>query len=142
MNIESFENACIDFANEYQSHLTILSEDHYQQTLELLERFLDRSVEGKNNPYKFIIDMLSTAIEDYENKDPEVIEFLKEIEKLDSNVSLLNILMDQYNLKQSELPEIGDKSTVSRILSGERKLNTDHIQKLSNRFGISPSEFF
>lgn len=40
------------------------------------------------------------------------------------------------------LPEIGSKSVVSRVLSGERNLTKKHIQALSQRFGISPAVFF
>ena len=51
--------------------------------------------------------------------------------------------MKQYNLKANDLKnEIGGKSLVSMILNGKRKLTTDHIQALSNRFKISPSLFF
>ena len=51
--------------------------------------------------------------------------------------------MSQYHLKGEDLKnEIGSKSLVSMILNGKRKLTTEHIQALSNRFNISPSLFF
>lgn len=49
--------------------------------------------------------------------------------------------MQEHNLGQSDLPEIGSQSLVSKILSGERHLTTDHIKKLSGRFGVSPVVF-
>lgn len=55
---------------------------------------------------------------------------------------VLRFLMEQHNLTQSELPEIGRQSVVSEILSGRRRLTVDHIANLSRRFGIDPSAFF
>ncbi|WP_394016463.1 helix-turn-helix domain-containing protein [Klebsiella pneumoniae] len=37
--------------------------------------------------------------------------------------------------------EIGNKSLVSRILSGERSLTLDHMRALANRFQIPVSMF-
>jgi len=36
----------------------------------------------------------------------------------------------------------GSKSMVSRVLSGERSLNKNHIMALSKRFNIDPGLFF
>jgi HTH-type transcriptional regulator/antitoxin HigA len=58
------------------------------------------------------------------------------------DLAVLGVLMDQYGLGVNDLPEIGSKSLVSRILSGERNLTKKHIQALSERFGISPAAFF
>ena len=55
---------------------------------------------------------------------------------------MLRLLMDQYDLGVADLPEIGSKSMVSRVLSGERSLNKKHIKALSERFGIDPGLFF
>jgi len=52
------------------------------------------------------------------------------------------VLMDQNNLGTADLPEIGSKSLVSKILNGHRRLTIDHINSLSKRFGISPALFF
>jgi len=47
----------------------------------------------------------------------------------------------QYGLHLEDLPEIGSKSYVSKIRSGERNLSKEHIEKLSKHFGISPALF-
>jgi HTH-type transcriptional regulator/antitoxin HigA len=44
--------------------------------------------------------------------------------------------MDQHDLGVADFPEIGSKSMVSRVLSGERFLNKRHIKTLSEHFGI------
>lgn len=59
-----------------------------------------------------------------------------------NGVQVLRFLMEQHNLNQNELPEIGRQSVVSEILAGKRSLTVDHIRNLSARFGISPAAFF
>jgi HTH-type transcriptional regulator/antitoxin HigA len=50
--------------------------------------------------------------------------------------------MEQHKLGVADLPEIGSKSLVSRILNGERRLTRNHIEALSKRFNINPALFF
>lgn len=50
--------------------------------------------------------------------------------------------MEQHDLRQNQLPEIGTQSVVSEILAGKRDLTVTHIRGLSERFGLSPAVFF
>jgi HTH-type transcriptional regulator/antitoxin HigA len=59
-----------------------------------------------------------------------------------SSEELLAFLMEQHDLTQNDLPEIGSQPHVSKILSGERNLTKDQIAVLSERFGVSPAVFF
>lgn len=59
-----------------------------------------------------------------------------------NGVQVLRFLMEQHDLKQNQLPEIGGQSVVSQILAGKRSLTVDHIRNLSVRFGTSPAAFF
>ena len=59
-----------------------------------------------------------------------------------ADLAVLRLLMAQHHLGTADLPEIGSKSMVSRVLSGERGLNKNHIRALSRRFGIDPGLFF
>ena len=54
---------------------------------------------------------------------------------------MLRFFMEEHNLRQSELPEIGSQGVVSEILRGKRELNVRQIRALSERFGVSPSVF-
>ena len=56
--------------------------------------------------------------------------------------SMLRYLMEEHELKQSDLPEIGSQGVVSEILRGKRELNTRQISVLAKRFGVSPAMFF
>ncbi len=60
-----------------------------------------------------------------------------------SPVDVLRILMDANNLRQKDLVSVfGPESIVSEVLHKKRDLNKTHIQKLSNRFHVSPAVFF
>src|SRR4030095_15186673 len=85
----------------------------------------------------YYMDALGLLIEEYEKEN-----FAAELEKI-SGSEILAFLMEQHDLKQNDLTkELGSQSIVSEVLSGKRKLNSNQIQALSKRFGVSPSVFF
>ncbi|WP_227876487.1 helix-turn-helix domain-containing protein [Photobacterium frigidiphilum] len=50
---------------------------------------------------------------------------------------MLRLIIDQNGLTQSDFKaEIGGKSSVSMILSGQRSMTLQHIRALSARFNI------
>ncbi len=58
-------------------------------------------------------------------------------------VAVLRFLIEHKGLSQRDISsDLGSESTVSLVLAGKRRLNRDHIEKLSRRFGISPAVFF
>ena len=83
------------------------------------------------------LDALGLLVEKYEKEN-----FSRESEKI-SGAEVLEFLMEQHDLKQSDLAkELGSQSIVSEILAGKRKLNNNQIAALSKRFGVSPAVFF
>ena len=110
----------------------------YTEALALMDELIE---DYDNN--KPLIDVLSLSIEKWEDQSDYFSEFNSDIKNLNNDISLLKVLMSQYKLKGEDLKnEIGSKSLVSMILNGKRKLTTEHIQALSNRFNVSPSLFF
>jgi HTH-type transcriptional regulator/antitoxin HigA len=58
-------------------------------------------------------------------------------------IDVLRFLLEQNGLSQRDIAtELGSESTVSLVLSGKRRLNRDHIARLSRRFHVSPAVFF
>ncbi|MGA2074076.1 MAG: helix-turn-helix domain-containing protein [Terriglobia bacterium] len=58
-------------------------------------------------------------------------------------VDVLRFLLRQNGLAQRDIAaELGSESTVSLVLAGKRRLNRDHIARLSQRFHVSPAVFF
>jgi HTH-type transcriptional regulator/antitoxin HigA len=92
--------------------------------------------------YRPLVDILARSIESWENKSEEFSAFNARVAKL-SGVDTLRLLMEQHGLGVADLPEIGSKSLVSKILNGRgRNLTKDHIDALSKRFSVSPALFF
>ena len=84
---------------------------------------------------KELAELLTLLIEDFESKRYKLPRA--------KPVEILRFLMDQHGLKQKDLVDVfGTRSIVSEVLSGKRKLNREHIQRLSERFHVSPEVFF
>jgi len=115
----------------------IHNEDDYDQALALM----DNLVEDYENQ-KQLIEVLSVSIEHWENSSDRLTMFNKKVASLNAGLSTLKVLMEQHGLGVADIPEIGSKSLVSRILSGHRNLTKQHIETLSERFGVSPALFF
>jgi HTH-type transcriptional regulator/antitoxin HigA len=82
-----------------------------------------------------LAELLTLLIEDFEAKRYE----LPRAKPLEA----LRFLMEQHGLKQKDLVDVfGTRSIVSEVLGGKRKLNKDHIERLSQRFHVSPDVFF
>ena len=58
-----------------------------------------------------------------------------------SPADMLRFLMDQNELNQSDLPEIGSQGVVSEILNGKRELNVRQIKHLASRLNVGPQAF-
>lgn len=112
------------------------SKQDYEQALDIIECLLEQA------PDSPLIELLMAKIERYEDNEPELAAFNARVEALPRGVAALRVLMDQYGLNQSSFTnEIGQRSLVSRILSGERNLTVDHIRALAERFNVSAEVF-
>lgn len=114
----------------------IKNEDEYSLALKLMDELIEDY--DYNLP---LIEILSVSIERWEDQSKEFVSFNEAIKGMDQSISVLKVLMEQYNLGVADLPEIGSKYLVSKILNGHRRLTLDHILVLSKKFGISPSIF-
>ena len=125
-----------------QPLVNIQTDKQYAKALETLEQILESASDTPDDPLNPLIDMPSHAIERYEDRDDELSRFIEEADSTDVDVALIRTLMRQHKLTGSDLPEIGDKTMVSRVLSGKRVLSRQAIEKLSERFGLRPGMFF
>ncbi len=76
---------------------------------------------------------MGTLIKDYEDRH---------IPKPEGDpIGCLKYLMEEHNLKQTDLNDLGSQGVVSEILSRKRRLNIRQIKALSQRFHVSPSVF-
>jgi len=142
VKITEIKEACVRFADIAAPFCPISTSGDYEQALSLVESLLEEAEDSPTDPLNAVISMLVDAIESYENISEDLLEFEKQAMNLPPDLAMLRVLMDQYGLGVSGLPEIGSKSMVSRVLSGERSLSKKHIQALSQRFGVDPGLFF
>jgi len=131
-----------DFLARAKPLLDIQDPLHYEQALALVEYILDCKDDSADDPLNPLLDLLAHAIERYENLDPELVAFDQAAEGKDPGITMLQVIMDQHGLGVDDFhEEIGSKSLVSLILSGDRDLTKKHIRALSRRFDIEPGLF-
>lgn len=116
----------------------IANDGEYEQALALMDEIIEHS-----DKHGLLIDLLSISIDRWENNSSDFAEFNELSRSGDPALAVLRTLMDQHGLGVADLPEIGSKSLVSKILNErDRQLTRQHIDELSRRFGISPALFF
>lgn len=111
----------------------IRDERQYHQALDTLNDLIDAVNDDESHPLYDLLDTLGVLIHAYEERyypTPEV-----------TGIDVLKFLMDEHNLKTSDLPELGNARIVSELLTGERSLSVEHIRILSQRFGLAPATF-
>ena len=112
---------------------TLHTEEQYRKAVTLLDRLIDEVSEKEDTLNGSLIETLGTLIKDYEDRNIQ--------EPEDDPIGCLRYLMEEHNLKQSDLRELGSQGVVSEILHGKRQLNIRQIQALSKRFKVSPAVF-
>ena len=88
----------------------------------------------KNEEGKYA-QVFMTLIEAYEEKHHPIPD--------GSPVEVLRALMEANDLRQKDLaPIFGSENILSEILHNKPALNKAHIERLSERFHVSPAVFF
>jgi HTH-type transcriptional regulator/antitoxin HigA len=109
------------------------SQKEYQDLVGTLDYLIDEIGENEEHPLCAVMETISTLIENYEDQNFPVPQC--------SGIDALTYLMQEHNLKQSDLTELGSQGVVSEILAGKRILNIEQIKKVSERFHVSPMVF-
>ena len=113
--------------------LRIRSERDYDRAVKRLDRLLDEVGTDEQHPLYEFLDTLGTVLHAYEEKNYEMPKC--------SGAETLRYLMEEHELTQSELPEVGSQGVVSEILRGKRELNIRQVRALAKRFHVSPAVF-
>ena len=112
---------------------TFETEQQYNKAVRWLDELIDEAGENEALLIESLIDTLGTLVKDYEDRN---------IPEPDADpIDCLKFLMEEHNLKPSNLPEVGSQEVVSDILSGKRPLTVKQIKGLSERFNVSPAVF-
>jgi HTH-type transcriptional regulator/antitoxin HigA len=121
------------YALEVSSPTPITSERQHEEYLTIVDKLASKNKPtSEEEKYAEVLIMLIEAYEEEHHSIPGA-----------SPLEVLRALMDANDLRQKDLvPIFGSESIVSEVLHKKRDLNKTHIQKLSQRFHVSPAVFF
>ena len=111
----------------------IHSEQQHEQALNALNALLDATNNDENHPLADMIETLGELIHIYEEEHLPMNDA--------QGVDVIHFLMQEHQLTQADLPEIGSQGIVSEVLSGKREMNIRMIRQLSERFQLDPKVF-
>lgn len=137
--LQSFKS----FSAQADPLLHIHDDESHTLALNTMEFLFDKASDSEDDPTNDLITLLASAIQRYESKQRDIRLYDAKASALDGGAATLKLLMDSHDLKPSDFEEeIGKKSLVSMVLSGKRSLTKTHIEKLAERFKVSPALFF
>ena len=110
------------------------NEAEYQALIESLDVLLDKGAADESSPLAGLACMVGDLISTYEQKHYPMPQAM-------SNIEALCFFMERDNLRQQDLPEIGNQAKVSEVLSGRRAINLRQAKALSERFNVDLALF-
>ena len=111
----------------------IRNDREYEDAVAALNELLDAGAADEAHALAGLAGTLGRLIADFDSEHHVVPE--------PGGAETLRFLMEQHELRQADLPEVGSQGVVSEILSGRRDLNTRQIRALAKRFNVSPAAF-
>lgn len=131
--VKKFAEAVQPYWAVVEPVLTVRTEADYGRAVARLNELLDEVGDDTTHPLYGLLDMSGTLIRAYEDEHAPM--------PTATGVEALQYLMEEHNLTQSDLPEVGSQGVVSEILRGKRRLNIRQIRALAERFHVSPAVF-
>lgn len=119
--------------------LSIRNEREYDAAVNRLNDLLDEVgtndcfAQRNEHPLYSLLDTPGTLVHAYE----EIHYPMPDV----SGGEMLRYFMEEYELRQNDLSEVGSQGVVSEILNGTRELNVRQIRALAKRFHVSPAVF-
>jgi len=110
------------------------NEQEYQLLVDSLDTLLDKGASDESSPLAGLACMIGDLISAYEQKHYPMPAAM-------TNIEALRFFMERDNLRQQDLPEIGNQAKVSEVLSGRRAINLRQAKALSERFNVDLSLF-
>jgi HTH-type transcriptional regulator / antitoxin HigA len=111
----------------------------YERATSLLDELTDGRELSKTEE-KILVE-LEEEILVYQRDSEQFRESNAAFEASCTPVQLIKDLMETLGLTGSDLPEIGDKTAVSKVLSGDRPISHKTAYALAERFSMEPSAF-
>ena len=112
----------------------IRSKSEYARAVRAMDDLLDAGAADETHPLADLAATLGELIGEYDDKHHPLSAGL-------SGIDMVRFLMQQQNLHQADLKELGSQGVVSELLSGKRELNVRQIKLLSERFNLPAAAF-
>lgn len=132
-DVKKFAEAVQPYWAVVEPVLTVRTEADYDRAVARLNDLLDEVGDDTTHPLYGLLDTLGTLIRAYEEEHVTLPKA--------TGVEALQYLMEEHDLTQSDLPEVGSQGVVSELLRGKRRLNLRQIHALAERFHVSPAVF-
>ena len=114
----------------------------YACAQDLLKAVVKRSGADNESPYNPLVDILSNALQRYEDKVDDLTSVVRTDKGVPSYIGAIRMLMIHENLGVHDLPEIGNEHELARVLGGEVPITHSAIEKICIRFGLRHELFF
>jgi HTH-type transcriptional regulator/antitoxin HigA len=112
----------------------IRTKSDYAKAVRAMDDLLDAGAANESHPLADLVATLGELIGDYDdNHHPMPADV--------AGIDMVRFLMQQQNLHQTDLKELGSQGVVSELLSGKRELNVRQIKLLSRRFNLPAAAF-
>lgn len=135
--LENLQKALEQLRGEYVHGIN--TEADYARATVLLDELTDGHELNKYEEQMLI--ELEDAILAYERDSSQFKDFNASFKASTSPVQLIKHLMEALELTGSDLPEIGDKTVVSKVLSGDRPISHKMAYALAQRFHMDSRSF-
>ena len=112
----------------------VTSENQYNETLEVIEMYLQKGSKGMTIDDKKELRRLSVLVEDYEQlTSPMPMQ-------PQSLVGMIQVKMFERRMKQKELAQLLEisETTLSEVMNGKRKINLTLAKQLYKKLDIAP----
>ncbi|MBX4862434.1 transcriptional regulator [Rhizobium leguminosarum bv. viciae] len=131
-------SALVKLVSEHWIHVAPLlamptNDAEYDRLVEQLDEILAEVGDDEGHPLALLASRMGDLVEAYDEQNrpmPPV-----------TGADALRYIMEERNLGQSEVPEVGAQSVVSEILRGKRQINVRQARALSERFLIPATVF-
>ena len=111
----------------------ITSDADYRKAVAALEELLDAGGANEHHPLAGLVEALGEVIDSYEAR----VHRMPDATPRDA----LAFLMQEHELKQTDLAGIAGQGTISAILAGKRGISKRLAGRLAKRFGVSVAVF-
>lgn len=112
----------------------IRSKSEYARAVRAMDNLLDAGAADESHSLADLAATLGELIGDYDDNHLPTPADL-------AGIDMVRLLMQQQNLHQTDLKELGSQGVVSELLSGKRELNVRQIKLLSRRFNLPAAVF-